>query len=357
MRITRSLIERALAALRRALERWAKAAPLWMLISCVPTLDAGLSTITAPRVLAVRVEPAEVGPGEAVSLVTLVASSNGAAPVPRVWRCDARRTLSESASVSQRCTGDRDAAALAFVGEGERVRANIPANACELFGPNPPEPEPGEPAGRPVDPDPTGGYFVPFRVAIEGGADAFAEVRVRCPLAGAPPSEVVAFNRADRGNENTEIAAVELRSGGELRPIEGDLFRVRTGETVQLSLRWPSCPAVDRCGDGVCGPDDERSCSADCATVERCRGAERYVFFDRATRAVIVRRESMRAAFYQSAGTLKYERVGRAEADTSAFVQNDWTAPAQPGEQRLWFVLRDDRGGASWVTLRAMVER
>ena len=335
----------------------AKAALALMLISGVPKLDSGLATVSAPRVLAVRAEPAEVAPGDRVSLrVLLAAGAAGPTATPRVWRCAARRALSESASVSQRCTGDRDAASLEFVGEGEEVDTTVPSDACEVFGPNPPEPEPGEPAGRPVDPDPTGGYFVPFRVSLEGAGDSFAEVRVRCPLGGAPPTEVVAFNRADRGNENTAITAVEASVNGAPRSIEGGALRVRPGERVRLEVRWPPCPLDDQCGDGVCGPgDDVRSCAADCATLARCAGAERFAYFDRASRAVTARRESMRVSFYQTAGALRDERVGRSSSDPTPFVFNEWTAPELHGEQRLWFVLRDDRGGVSWANIRAIV--
>jgi hypothetical protein len=346
---------RRCAVRSRAWFAWISAA---FAVSCVPSLEGRLSTVSSPRLLAVRVTPAEAAPGAQVTLEALVAAPPGAsdAALPRWWRCDARRALSDSSSVSPQCSGALDASALVPLGEGSSVTMTIAQDACAVFGPDPPAPAPGEPAGRPVDPDPTGGYFVPVRVSIGAAPDAFAEVRVRCPLAGAPPSAVVAFNRSDRGNENTELSAIEAAIDGGPSRLVGDQIELRASASVKLSLRWPACAQGAACGDGVCDPDDDaRTCVEDCSPVARCRGAERYVYFDRVSRSVVTRVEAMRASFYSTAGSFRFERVGRGEAERETFVENEWTAPSAPGAYVLWFVLRDARGGVSWRSLAARV--
>lgn len=343
------------------LNRLSLAALALVAAQCVPSLESGLSRIEAPRVLAVQVTPAEVAPGATVSLRALIAApTEGAAPVSvRWWRCDARRALADSASVSPSCTGPTASApGLSAIGEGESTEFVVPTDACSRFGPDPPPAQPGEPVGRPVDPDPTGGYFVPVRVSIGGAVDAVAEVRLRCSLAGAPPAAVVAFNRGDRGNENTSISSVEASIDGAIARTVEDALEVPSGARVRWTVRWPACPTVASCGDGVCdAEDDARVCASDCAPVRRCPGAERYVYFDRASRAVVTRRESIRVAFYSTSGAFRDERVGRAEGDLETFVDNEWTAPSASGEHRLWFVLRDARGGTAWRAIAVRVTR
>jgi hypothetical protein len=108
----------------------------------------------------------------------------------------------------------------------------------------------------------------------------------------------------------------------------------------------------------VCGVDEtSTSCPADCKTEAGCTGSEQYVALDLESGALAVHREAIRVAFYTTAGTLSADGGGRdeAEADTPS-TDDAWTAPASPGEVRLWLVVRDDRGGVGWESYRLAVE-
>jgi hypothetical protein len=112
-----------------------------------------------------------------------------------------------------------------------------------------------------------------------------------------------------------------------------------------FEARWDECPESDTCGDGVCGPEESRlSCSADCAEPVGCRGAERYVWFNQQSRSLETRRESVRVAWYATAGSYEHERTGVEEDDPRPRSRNVWTAPLA-GQATLWLVIRDARGG------------
>ncbi|MEI9949079.1 MAG: hypothetical protein WDO74_08870 [Pseudomonadota bacterium] len=78
--------------------------------------------------------------------------------------------------------------------------------------------------------------------------------------------------------------------------------------------------------------------------------AEIYAYFDRAAQRITTRRESMRVAWYASAGKLDVQSSGRAEGDPALSSNNVWTAPTNPGSAKLWIVLRDSRGGVDFAT-------
>src|SRR5688572_26759007 len=128
--------------------------------ACVPEIDDDLSLVSAERVLAVIAEPPEAGEGDRVVLSALVASPVGAASALVSYSfCLTRKPLSELGPVDPSClsgTGE-----LVALGQGARVEGSIDRGACSLFGPRRPTPEPGQPAGRPVDPDATGGFYQP----------------------------------------------------------------------------------------------------------------------------------------------------------------------------------------------------
>jgi hypothetical protein len=87
-----------------------------------------------------------------------------------------------------------------------------------------------------------------------------------------------------------------------------------------------------------------------------CTGAEAYVYFDLATRALVDRREAMRLSWYADAGSFVDDRTGRTEdqADLTS-TDNTWTAPPTAGAVTLWVVLRDSRGGLNWKSFRIWV--
>jgi hypothetical protein len=328
------------------------------LASCVPDLDVDESVLGAPRILAVRATPAEAAPGERVTLEVLYADATGRLPADGVeWSvCTARRSLAELGGVSRDCLAweGEDILPLGF---GGTVETSLPRDACRLFGPEPPPAEPGEPAGRVAEPDPSGGYAIPVR-AVEPDDDAmvFGAVRLRCGLAGATQAVSADFRRRYRINEAPEIDEIVATFDDGRREAIGESLVVRAGERVVLEARWPACPDSDVCGDGVCGVDDEATCAEDCTPFRGCRGAERYLRFDPESGALVTEREAMRVRFVATAGRFETERAGREPADPERGAASVWNAPTEPGPGTLFVVVRDGRGATSFRSLSFRAE-
>lgn len=299
--------------------------------ACRNDFSLTLSRVTGPRLLAVRAEPAEVAPGSRSALTALWVDERGDALTTGIewWFCNERKPLRELGPVSPRCAaGD---AALEPIGLGLAVNGAVPADACRLFGPDVPESTAEEPAGRPVDPDPTGGYYQPLRIAT-GAGPAVDRLRLACGLAGATLEQLVSYRARYRMNVNPTIASLRVIDGPELAPRERGANRVRRGERLALRVAWPTCSEAS------------------------CAGAEPYVALDPATRTLADRREAMRVSWFATGGDFGDERTGRQEGDTTTTSDNVWTAPDQSGTVTMWLVLRDSRGGAGWATYAVTVD-
>ncbi|HMJ09989.1 MAG TPA: hypothetical protein VK524_01220 [Polyangiaceae bacterium] len=331
-----------------------------LLSACVPEFDDDLSVLREPRILALQSEPAEAAEGT-VRLTALVAVPPDSleSPSPDWALCLERKPLTELGPVSPRCL-----AAFASggppslpLGAGTHVSATLPADACRLFGPIRPEPKPGEPAGRPVDPDSTGGYYQPFISALPGtDGPALGAVRLACGIEGALQAQIVEFNSRYVANGNPAPAAFELVRDGESIAIPADPLdgaaptEVAAGERVQLRVTWPACPREAQCGDAICSEGESAStCAEDCTGGNACAGAESYAWFDPDAKAVVSRRESLRVSWFSSSGQLAEERTGRSESEADVnFSENAWRAPRTSGGARIWVIVRDDRGGVGW---------
>ncbi|HWB79716.1 MAG TPA: hypothetical protein VG755_32355 [Nannocystaceae bacterium] len=291
-------------------------APLF-LVGCVPDVDVDLALVDAPRVLALAAMPAEVEPGAEVTMTALFVDGDGAiAAGPQRWAfCRARRPLAELGPIARACLDEGDERVVAL-GSGPSIAATVPDDACRLFGPDPPEAlAPGEPAGRPVDPDVTGGYYQPVVVLDDAAIDpGLLQLRIDCGVASATQAQAAELRR--RHQANLAPAVVELDA-----PTE-----VEAGDRVELRVRWTDCP------------DEEQSCA----------GAETYAYFDPIALEIATARESIGIAWYATAGSFDDARTGRARDEPEAYGDNVWTAPDRAGPVTLWIVLRDDRGGASW---------
>lgn len=332
-----------------------------LLSACVPDVDVDESRLDAPRLLAVRAEPAEAAPGETVRFVALYAGASGALDeAPLEWAfCVARKPLAELGPVASECLVP-GSEALVPIGAGPEASGAIPRDACRLFGPEPPPALPGEPVGRPVDPDVTGGYVQPVGVFVRDGENvrpALFETRIACGLFGATQAQSAEFTQRYRRNAPPSIEALELvRADGRIVALDGEPAEVAAGELVALRVRWPACPEGDACGDGLCGVDETRSsCAEDCAAPAGCGGAERFLRFDLASRSLVVERESIRVAWYASAGELAFERTGVGADEAVTFSENELALPSAPGEVVVIAVLRDARGGVAWREARLRV--
>jgi hypothetical protein len=334
---------------------------------CVPGVEEADTLVLGPRVLAIRSEPAQLKPREQGTFSALYVSADGTQEeAPLAWSfCKARKPLAELGPVNPLCLLENadeievappDAGEdeeepepiLEPIGEGLEVRGDIPSDACRFFGPDRPPPKDGEPAGRPVDADPTGGYYQLLRV-FNGNDETTAlyEARIVCGLPGAGQAVTVAFNQRFLPNANPVIdALIAIEDDAPLAlAAEDEPTRVRPGAALPLELRWKECQPLPPCGE-------------DCEPPPACDGAESYIYYDPLTRTVSARRESMRVSWFSTDGVFRDARTGRTEqeADTPDSA-NVWTAPDSEGDVTLWVVLRDDRGGVAWQTYALRVER
>jgi len=318
---------------------WLAALPLAFafVAACRPALDDDLSHVDGPRILAVQSEPAEAKPGEEVTLRALTTDGAMAPLVASLdWSfCVARRALAEPTSLSAACLQNAPGARV-FLGAGPVAKGAIPSDACRLFGPDRPLAEvAGEPAGRPADPDVTGGYFLPGIVRAPGADDAVFDVRVRCGLAGATQENVATFERTYRSNTNPSVVDVTVtHADGRLEAVaDGAEVAAGAGEILGVRVTWPACPDDSPCG-----------------------GAERYPAFDAVTRTLGSRREALRVSWLATRGRFAETRTSRDEGDELRDVATTWTAPpAADGVAILWTVLRDSRGGTGFRSLRVRV--
>ncbi len=316
---------------------------LCILAACKPDLVESAPQVTEPRLLALRSEPAEAAPGQAVSLTALYADGSGAlTDAPLDWAlCVDRKPLAELGPVSPRCLAPSSDILIAL-GVGVAASGTMPKDACRNFGPERPDPKPGEPAGRPVDPDQSGGFYQPLRVRAHlatGDTYTVFGVRIACSLSGATQEQRAQFETSYVRNTNPSVASfVRVAAGHDdaLPPLSAagaEGLTVQAGATMTLRAAWAPCAGI-----GV------------------CTGSEQYVAFDTASRALVSRRESIAVAWLATAGAFAEPSTGRSEAEGAvASSDNVFTAPSVPGDITLWAVLRDDRGGVGWETYRVHV--
>ncbi|MEO7033230.1 MAG: hypothetical protein ABI548_05195 [Polyangiaceae bacterium] len=279
-----------------------------LLVACAPQFDDDVSRITVARILAVRSEPAEAAPGTALSFSAFIALPDGTSAATPSWEfCTAPKPPTENNAVASACLV---AAALEPVGHGTSIQAQIPFDACSLFGPDTP---PG--ALRPRDPDVTGGYYQPLRVDLNNAAPTFHLQRVLCPLGQAPSEIASLFGLSYVPNQNPHLAQLVARQDGQLLALD----QIQSGTRVELEASWSA--------------DD----------------AETYPYFDRSQQALLNQREAMSVAWYVSAGKLATPSSGRSETDSALTANNEFTAPSTLGSTKLWIVLRDSRGGVDFA--------
>ncbi len=331
---------------------------------CKPEFADIDAIVSSPRVVAVSATPAEAAPLVPVTFDALFVTPAGAGdPAGLSWAyCVARKPLTDEGTLAPECLA-ASSADLVQLGGGEDPKGPVPAEACQLFGPDLPPPMPGFPTGRPVDPDASGGYFQPVRLLVPGASDSavVGTARLSCGLAGATADQSIEFNQRYRFNVNPAVDALRLRVGSEWTTVPADAggdagATVHSGASVTLQVAWASCPSGRDCGDGVCDIDEDNvHCPKDCLVPHGCTGAERYLLFDPETHALVDRREGIRVSWFTTAGTFDVDRTDRSADDTTPSSTNTWTAPSGHGDVHLWVVLRDDRGGSGWQSYRIAV--
>lgn len=293
---------------------------VWIGTGCQPALEGTPSAIREPMILAVQAEPAEVLPGDAVTLRALVAAPEGTLTTETLeWaQCNRARNVAENNSVAPECLdsmADWISPLGSYAAEGA-VSAEVPEDACAVFGSEPPPAGPGEPPTRPADPDVTGGYYAPVRAVLSAGnAVTFGQVRVRCALPSAPAEIARAYAAGYTNNQNPILGAFLTEAGTP---------SFQRGAAVELTASW----------------------SAD--------SAEEFVVYESGAPQLRDDVETLTVSWFASAGTFSAERTAATLDSTNANVT--WTAPDSSEDVHLWAVLRDNRGGMSWLELRLDAE-
>ncbi|HYQ17145.1 MAG TPA: hypothetical protein VEQ58_15340 [Polyangiaceae bacterium] len=347
-----------------------------LLGGCVPDFATDLSELREPRLLAISSSPAETTGGKSVKLTALVAVPEGAATPRLDWSlCLARKSLTELGPVNPACLGnaadepDEGTAgaastaaatpALQELGGGSDVDAKLPTDVCKLFGPLRPSPMMGEPAGRPVDPDITGGFYQPV-VAKLGGVPSLGAIRIDCDPANLDRDVALSFRKQYRQNENPRINVLTAVRSGTLTDLGAEPLEVKAGSNLELRASLDDCPDSSTCGDGYCtAAEDATTCADDCkaGAAHGCSGAEHYVWYNRETQRIEQRREAITVAWYASSGHFESEQTGLAESEARSGTQtsNVWHVGSPSGNATVWVVIRDSRGGQSWWTQRVSV--
>lgn len=328
-----------------------------LLISCTTALQDNTPYVNTPRILAVQLVPAESLTGEEVRIQALYADSGGARQDAEIdWAfCTALKPLAELGPVAQSCL-DPASTDLSAIGTGVEATGVVPDNACSLYGPNPPPVDAGGSAGRPTDPDITGGYYQPILAFDDEGETTLASVRLRCGPANVDQETFLTWSRAYHSNENPIVSSFQI-DGQEVAPEgAGASLTVAPGQELTLTALWPACPIEPSCGDGLCtAGEDELSCEDDCAIPTGCGGSEAYQVFDPTTGEFTLRQEAISASWFTTGGTFAEARNGRDGTDTEPSVENSWTAPDEPEDVWMAVVLRDERGGVGFSSYRLVV--
>ncbi|HLK93066.1 MAG TPA: hypothetical protein VKZ18_24440 [Polyangia bacterium] len=304
--------------MRRTSRPWRLVALLSVALaaSCSPTLDDRPWLVTQPQIIGLEASSPEVRPGTAVTFE--VVALDPAGPVdtrPTTWAfCSTPKPPAEANVVAPGCL-----APAAPDATGSPVSLTVPTDACAVFGPDPPQPAPGQPSARPADPDATGGYYQPIAIALSRSLAVGLE-RVICDLPQASLAAARAFQAAYVANVNPMIAGLTMTANG----AEIDAAAVAAGTDVQIAVSWPAGTA------------------------------ESFALFDRASASVVEAQETLTASWFVTGGDLDRAAVETSDP-TVLSAAATWTAPGQPGPVQLAVTLRDSRGGMDAMTASLLI--
>ncbi len=262
------------------------------------------------RLLAIRATPPELRPGQDVELTALVVGDDA----PRfTWRwCAVTRGPGER----------HDCAIQDGEIESELPNALLSTSESATFA------WPRDPSVTDAFCDLAAQREAPIGAPRLDCASDRPELFVRLEVESAAGERVIALHALplilDEApcNTNPELQDVHVEIAGAMKPIEG----ARIDGEVQLELLVPESAAQSYGTDAVDGGD----------------------------------RELLRATWFVTGGETDAMRTvfipGDATATFAELTRNTWTLPAAPREVTLYLVLRDDRGGVSWLVRRAVVE-
>jgi hypothetical protein len=277
---------------------------LWVATGCAPNFPEEGTLITTPQLIAAIAEPAEARPRQEVHLRVIGAPGNAHGSLDYDF-CTTPANVGDPRPVAEACLTETG---VPLVADGLTADGTVPADACARFGPDPP---PGN--YRPRDPDATGGFYQPIRIRAFGN-DNIESLRILCALPDAPAD--LARELADRyvPNQNPPPPTLE-----------------------RLGARgWESFDEVDA--------DASVTLRASFGTDSR----ELYVLLPPQGGALEERTEGMSVSWFSTAGHFAEAVTGRAEDEAGENTTNQFATPPA-GPLTIWVVLRDSRGGSSFL--------
>ncbi len=250
------------------------------LLACTPSFDDQTSIVSSPRLLAVQAAPPDGTVGASFSMTALYVDSKGPRDASTIDWATCLRQEAARRSGPDRLPGRfvdlRPRSRPARQGGGS-VHGVIPADACELFGPDSPPPEPGQPSARPTDPDTTGGFYLPIRVKTEGDQWSAALERIACQPSGLTQPVFVAFTNGYRVNTNPSVLALaRVADDGGATLASPDApdgkagLAVSPGARLALRVEWPTCTGTAPCG----GAENYLSIDPTTQQIESRRGVD-----------------------------------------------------------------------------------
>jgi hypothetical protein len=293
---------------------------LALVAGCRPDLGPPLSRISAPRVAAVKFEPAEAAPGASMTATAFVVTPDGAATATVDWSlCLTPKATSNNDVVDPTCLTADGTMALATT--AAPVDLTLPSTACRLFGPDTPPQMAGQPPLQSRAPDVTGGYYQPVRAAL-AGTPTIALARIRCSLAAASFEVAAQYNAEYLSNRNPTLTPIAAFVDG--APVALDA--IPAGRAITLAAGWTA------------------------------ESVESFPVLDPAARVLVGHEEAMTVSWFASDGMIESANTGRDEGDPALFATTTWTAPATRGVVHLFVVLHDSRGGVDFAAVDVTVQ-
>lgn len=286
-----------------------------MLGACQAPQDLPPYAIDAPRLLGVRITPAQAKPGEVVQREVLAVDALGQRILtpPTFARCELPKTLGERSLVSQAC----------LMGQGLvpiSARDPIDRLSCQRFGPTPlPAKNEEDPRPRPVPPDKSGGYYSPEQIQIPGTPiKAFYRIRTQCDLLGATREVFDDYNARFQPNQGPSLQDAQLTPAPRAQEANWQI-QVPIGQPIDLSLKVAASLA------------------------------QTYIIYEIPRNQIVEARESLTLRWYAHGATLERseETLEAIDLDREAAFSNKLTL-GPTGQANLWLVLQDSRGAMSW---------
>ncbi len=262
-------------------------------LGCTDSLPE-VSRVDKLRLLAVRLDPPEVAPGE-MAMVAPLAFDPARRPVVFAWAaCDPRLLLEDPAD----CTG---ALAVSLLDNGDgRAMFSVDGVLATFRGrPAPAAPDPAAAAalaeGRRI--------VLPLVLKVRAGNDTITAVK-----------RLVWSPGASARNHNPQVLYVVASR----QPLDEQIARrIPAGLTVPVGVVQQGLDFEVHDPDGA-GPEGPRP-------------------------------ERHHAHWFATAGTFLHdETVSGQTVDGPRSEENEWTAPEEAGTVRLWVVVTDGRGGETW---------